>query len=73
MEATLGSQHPDVAVTLNNLGFVHKRRGDFTRATTAYLAATAIMERALGTAHPKAIACRANYARCVAEAGMTSA
>lgn len=71
-EVHLGARHPDVAVTLNNLGFVYKRRGDVTRAATTYLAAVDILEQALGAKHPKAIACRANYVRCVADAGAAS-
>jgi len=72
-EETLGPRHADVAVTLNNLGMVYKRRGHYERTTTTYLAAVEILEQTLGAQHPKTIACRMNYARCVADAGAAPA
>ena len=61
---TLGSDHPDVAVTLNNLALALRRRGKFGEAAALYGEAVELLERSLGANHPKAIACRANAARC---------
>jgi hypothetical protein len=47
---------------------VHKRRGDFARATVLYHDAVDIFEESLGPDHPKAIACRRNLACCDADA-----
>jgi len=50
-EKVLGSEHPDVAISLNNLAnFYYKK--DHPKAESLYLRAIAIRERALGLDHP---------------------
>jgi hypothetical protein len=61
-ETLLGSKHPDVAMTLNNLAVLGKSRGRYVEAEAMYRRALAIFEQSLGTAHPKVITCRKNFA-----------
>jgi Flp pilus assembly protein TadD len=63
---TLEPEHPDLAITLNNLAVVRQRRGDVAGAAVLYAAAVEIFERSLGVDHPKAVTCRANTTRCAA-------
>jgi hypothetical protein len=59
----LGAEHPDVAVTLNNLAITYNRVGDVGRAAVAYTEAIRIFDRSLGPGHPKTVSCRTNRAR----------
>jgi tetratricopeptide (TPR) repeat protein len=61
-EKLLGSIHPDVAMTLNNMAVLSKTRGRYVEAEAMYRRAMAIFEQSLGTAHPKVIICRKNFA-----------
>src|SRR5688572_17985816 len=51
-EATLGSSHPDLATTLNNLAFVCERTSKFDEAERGYRRAHAIAVASLGPGHP---------------------
>ena len=51
-EATLGSSHPDLASTLNNLAFVCERTGNFAEAERGYRRAHAIAVASLSPGHP---------------------
>ena len=51
-EATLGSIHPDLATTLNNLAFVCERTGKVDEAERGYRRAHAIAVASLGPGHP---------------------
>lgn len=51
-EARLGPDHPEVAASLNSLGWFLFERGDFPGARAAHERALAIRERALGPDHP---------------------
>ena len=51
-EATLGSSHPDLATTLNNLAFVCERTGKFDEAERRYRRAHAIAVASLSPGHP---------------------
>jgi CHAT domain-containing protein/Tfp pilus assembly protein PilF len=51
-EQALGTSHPDVAQTLNNLGLVRAAQGRYTEAEELYRRALAIREQALGANHP---------------------
>ncbi len=51
-EATLSSNHPDLALTLNNLAFVYERTGNFAEAERRYRRAHAIAVASLSPGHP---------------------
>ncbi len=51
-EATLGSSHPDLATTLNNLAFVCERTGKFDEAERGYRRAHKIAVASLSPGHP---------------------
>ncbi|MBA2503919.1 MAG: CHAT domain-containing protein, partial [Pyrinomonadaceae bacterium] len=51
-EKALGAQHPDVAVSLNNLAGLYEAKGDYARAEPLHLRALTIWEKALGVEHP---------------------
>jgi hypothetical protein len=51
-EATLGSAHPDLASTLNNLAFVYERMHKWVEAERGYRRAHAIAVASLGPGHP---------------------
>jgi Protein of unknown function (DUF2914)/Tetratricopeptide repeat len=51
-EATLGSSHPDLATTLNNLAFVCERTGRVDEAERGYRRAHAIAVASLSPGHP---------------------
>jgi CHAT domain-containing protein/Tfp pilus assembly protein PilF len=52
-EAVLGDSHPDVATSLDTLGFHHLLRGNPARAEPLLQRALAIREAALGPHHPE--------------------
>jgi len=52
-EKLLGSQHPDLAVTLKELAGIARQQGVEDEAERLYLAALAINEAMLGTEHPE--------------------
>jgi hypothetical protein len=51
-EASLGSEHPDLATTLNNLAFVCERTGKYDEAEQGYRRAHAIAVASLSPGHP---------------------
>ena len=51
-EASLGSSHPDLATTLNNLAFVHERTGNVDEAERGYRRAHKIAVASLSPGHP---------------------
>ncbi|MBU1558141.1 tetratricopeptide repeat protein, partial [Patescibacteria group bacterium] len=52
LEKALGPDHPDVAISLNNLAALYRSKADYTRAEPLYVRALAIREKALGPDHP---------------------
>jgi tetratricopeptide (TPR) repeat protein len=52
-ERAIGSDHPDVARSLNNLGIVYWQQGRFAEAESVHLRELAIEETALGAGHPE--------------------
>lgn len=60
-EKLLGKDHPDVAMTLNNLAVLLKKQEKYEEAASMYERALAIFEKTLDSHHPKIKACRANY------------
>ncbi|MEM6783578.1 MAG: tetratricopeptide repeat protein, partial [Bacteroidota bacterium] len=53
LEAALGPDHPDVALSLNNLAFLLRATGDYAGARPLLERALAIRETALGPGHPR--------------------
>ncbi|MEZ4381897.1 MAG: tetratricopeptide repeat protein [Nannocystaceae bacterium] len=51
-EAALGREHPLVADSVNNLGLIHRSKGEPKRAREAFRRAVAIREAAFGPDHP---------------------
>jgi CHAT domain-containing protein/Tfp pilus assembly protein PilF len=51
-EKALGSDHPIVAISLNNLAVLHKTMGDYAQALPLFQRALAIHEKVLGPDHP---------------------
>ena len=52
-ERALGSDHPDVARSLNNLGIVYWQQGRYSEAESLHLRELGIEETALGPDHPE--------------------
>ncbi len=50
---TFGSDHPDVATTLNNLALLYRSQGKYAEAEPLYKRALVIYEKALGKNHPQ--------------------
>ncbi|MEA5479639.1 CHAT domain-containing tetratricopeptide repeat protein, partial [Pseudanabaena galeata UHCC 0370] len=48
----LGTEHPDVAIRLNNLAILYQAQGNYAAAETLYKRSLSIIEKALGTEHP---------------------
>jgi CHAT domain-containing protein len=51
-EKALGPDHPDVALSLNNLGYLYNEQGRYAEAEPLYQRSLAIREKALGRDHP---------------------
>jgi len=51
-EKTLGPDHPDVAISLNNLKGLYREQGQYAQAEPLFKRALAIDEKALGPDHP---------------------
>lgn len=51
-EKTVGSNHPSVATSLNNLAELYSAQGQYAQAEPLYKRALAINEKALGPDHP---------------------
>jgi Tfp pilus assembly protein PilF len=52
-EAVYGPEHPDVAITLGNLGSVQRQLGEFEAARASQQRALAIKEAVYGPEHPE--------------------
>ena len=68
-ELALGKDHPDVALTLNNLGNVLQAQGSYDEAKAAYARALAIYAQSLGPHHPDAALAAYNLSRLEAARG----
>jgi tetratricopeptide (TPR) repeat protein len=68
-EKVFGSDHPNVAQSLNNLADLYRIQGKYTEAEPLYNQALDIFKRALGPDHPYvAIVCE-NIEKCLKELG----
>jgi len=67
-EKLLGPEHPDVAVTLNNLATVCRSQDRLEEAKGLYRRCLSIFKKALDPKHRSVIACAANYSRLLGAA-----
>ncbi|NJN12254.1 MAG: tetratricopeptide repeat protein, partial [Richelia sp. RM1_1_1] len=51
-EKVLGYDHPDVAISLNNLALLYYSQGNYSKAEPLLVRSLAIMEKVLGKEHP---------------------
>jgi len=61
-EKALGTDHTDVASSLNNLAVLYRLKGDYAKAEPLYQRSLAIREKALGPDHPLVAECLNNLA-----------
>ena len=54
-EKVLGPEHPDVATSYNNIGFVSASQGDYVKAVEYFKRALSILEKVLGPEHPDVV------------------
>ena len=66
-EKTIGKEHPDYAIRLNNLASVYESQGKFDEALKLYEQALNIFEKTLPENHPHTIQLRESVARCRAK------
>ena len=57
----LGEEHPDVALSLNNLASLYDSQGKYAEAEPLYRQALEIFEKVLGKDHPSTVTVRENY------------
>ena len=62
MEKALRPEHPQLAITLDNLALVYTAQGKYDEAEPLYHRALAIMEKALRPEHPDVAICLNNLA-----------
>jgi hypothetical protein len=67
-EKLLGPEHPDVAVTLNNLATLCRSQDRREEAEGLYRRCLSIFKKALDPKHLSLIACAANYSRLLGAA-----
>jgi tetratricopeptide (TPR) repeat protein len=69
VEASLGPDHPDTAMSLNNLALLLWHQGDYEGARPLYERALAICEKVLGAEHPLTAAGLSNLAHLLRAEG----
>jgi len=62
-EKVLGPEHPDTALSLNNLALLYYNQGNYDDAEPLYKRGLAIYEKALGPKHPNTIVIRGNLSK----------
>ena len=68
-EATFGSEHRNVAASLDNLAGLYEKQGRYADAEPLYKRALAIDEKALGPNHPDVAEVAENLARTLRKLG----
>ena len=66
----LGKEHPDTALSLNNLAVLLEAQGDYAAARPLYERALAIRKRVLGEGHPDTATSLNNLAGCSGAGGL---
>jgi tetratricopeptide (TPR) repeat protein len=59
-EKVLGSEHPSVATSLNNLAYLYKSQGKYEKVEPLYTRSLMIFEQRLGINHPDTVTVREN-------------
>ncbi|MDY7024273.1 MAG: tetratricopeptide repeat protein, partial [Cyanobacteriota bacterium] len=59
--------HPDVALSLNNLAELYRSQRRYAEAEPLYQKALAMFERTLGVGHPNTMKVRDNHVDCLRE------
>ena len=67
--ANIGPEHPNVALSLNNLAGLYHDLGNYAEAEPLYRRALTIVEKALGPEHPNVATTLENYAALLRETG----
>jgi tetratricopeptide (TPR) repeat protein len=67
--AVLGSPHPDLAITLNNLAFLLSRREQFDEAAALYRESVDMQVGIFGPAHPNSLMLMGNLAGALVNSG----
>jgi tetratricopeptide (TPR) repeat protein len=60
-EKQLGAEHPDTALSLNNLAGLYHVQGKYEEAEPLYKRALTVYEQRLGAEHPNTQTIRRNY------------
>lgn len=68
-ENALGPEHPDIAISLNNLAVLYQNQELYAEAETLHKRSVAIKEKALGPEHPDVAVSLNNLARVYEEEG----
>ncbi len=68
-EKALGPDHPDVALSLNNLALLYRTQGQYAEAEPLYKRSLAIWEKALGPDHPNVATSLNNLAELYRDQG----
>ncbi len=68
-EKALGPEHPNVALSLNNLAQLYQDQGKYADADPLYKRSLAILEESLGREHPNVTTALQNYAALLREMG----
>jgi len=68
-ENVLGLDHPDVAISLDNLAELYRIRGRYAEAEPLLKRSLAIFEQTFGPEHPNVAAFLKNYAALLRETG----
>ena len=61
-EEALGPEHPDVAMSLNNLAVLYREQGQYPQAEPLFQRTLEVLEKSLGPEHPNVAATLENYA-----------
>ena len=70
-ETARGPEHPEVAITLNNLAELYRALRRYSEAESLYKRSPSIFEKALGADHPNAATVLENYAFLLRKVGGT--
>lgn len=67
-EQWLGSDHPDVTLSLNSLALLYNSQERYTEAEPLYIRAITILGNQLGAKHPNTQACKQNFLNLLQQA-----